>query len=163
MDPKTLIQKASTILKGREFVYLATSGPKGRPNCAPKLYLKIDQDGCIYLADYVLGRVYNDIKADPRVSLCVMDNDDLIGYQINGMAQLLGSGQEYEQLLSELSDLEIKLSTRRIVEGVRRQKKHAYYEVAFPEKAVIIKIKLRDVATIGPTGLVKRQAVKKSL
>jgi len=161
MDSKILIQEASAILKGREFVYIATTGSKGRPNCAPKLYLKIDQDGYIYLADFVLGRVCADIKTDPRVSVSVMDSDSLIGYQINGTGRILKSGREYGRLLSELAVLEISLSSRRIVEGVRRQRKHAYYEVAFPEKVGIIKIKIREVARIGPTGRVKRQAVRR--
>jgi len=37
-----IIKKAITFLQAREFVVVATADKEGKPNCAPKLLLKID-------------------------------------------------------------------------------------------------------------------------
>ena len=44
------IERALEIMKVREFIALATANKGGKPNCAPKLLLKID-GGIVYFID----------------------------------------------------------------------------------------------------------------
>ena len=144
------------LLKFREFISVATCDLAGRPNAAPKFLLKA-LDGHIFLIDYIIGRTHQNIKINPRVSLSFVDTDSLIGYQINGSAELIESGHEYEKLIHELSAREIDLSIKRVIEGVNKGKVHGGFEVGLTDKFVVIKIKIEEGVELSPRGTLKRE------
>jgi len=151
-------QEIHDLLEGREFVSVATCDFKGRPNVAPKFFLK--SSGCnIYLIDYVIGKTFDNVKINPRVSLSMMDLETLTGYQINGTAELIEKGEEYNKLLNELTDKEISLSSKRILEGIDSGKKHKTFELAFSERITIFKVKIEEFVEITPLGKLKRQII----
>lgn len=156
-----LFKKAIDFLKQREYINVGTCDFQGRPNVAPKLLLKI-QDNVIYLIDYIIGktyRTYSNLKLNPRVSLAFLDIDTLTGYQINGPAEIIEEGQLYTTLLKELSTKKIELSVNRIIEGVSKEKKHRAFEVALPEKVVIFKIQATEIVEISASGNLAREKV----
>jgi len=83
-----LIKRVNEFLKKRAFLNVATASLDGKPNNISKLILKVE-DNFIYLIDYSIGRTYNNIKMNPRVSLSFFDVDNLSGFQINGPVQLI--------------------------------------------------------------------------
>lgn len=151
-------KKINELLKLRAFISVATSDLHGRPNAAPKFLLKTENN-FIFLVDYIIGRTWENIKINPRVSLSFVDTDTLVGYQINGPVEIIDKGPEYEAIVKELIQKEIDLSTKRIIEGVSRGKVHKGFEVGLSERFVIFKIKVKDVAEIGPSGDLKREMV----
>lgn len=155
MLPKKIIDG----LHSKEFISVATCDFNGQPNAAPKLILKIE-DNIIYLIDYTIGRTWVNLKSNPRVSLSFVDQDALIGYQLNGEVELIESGATYNKMLHELHEKEVGLSAKRIVEGVLRGKKHERFEVAISEKFVIFKVKVTEIAYIGMKGGIKREQVQ---
>ncbi len=140
------------------FIDIASCDFNGRPNVAPKFLLKYIGD-LIYLVDYTLGRTYGNFKVNPQVSLPAMDFDTLNGYQINGLGEILEDGEEYEELTRELRDKIKKLSVDRLIEGLKSEKAHNSFEIVFPKRVVILKIKVEEVVEIGPTGELKREKV----
>jgi predicted pyridoxine 5'-phosphate oxidase superfamily flavin-nucleotide-binding protein len=138
-----------------QFVDVATCDKNCRPNNAPKFILKIDGDK-IYLADYVLGTTWNNLKENPLVSLTVVDNDSLIGYQFNGEAVLLDEGDDYETLRQEFQVKKVKSSVDRIIKSVRAEKPNHSVELSFPDRTGIIIIIIREIVDIGPTGQILR-------
>lgn len=150
--------KAIEFLKKREFVSVATADFEGHPNAAPKFLLKIDGD-FIYLIDYIIGRTWENLKINPRVSLSFVDPDTLMGYQINGSVEIIDKGKAYEDILNELTKRKIDLSTKRIIEGISRGKRHETFEIGLPEHFLVIKVKLEEVVEIGPYGQLKREKV----
>ncbi len=138
-----ITKKIADLLKNREFISVASCDFEGRPNVAPKFLLKIE-DGFIYLVDYVVGRTFENLKINPRVSLSVMDTDALKGYQINGSVEIIEKGQLYDSILNELKNKEISLATERVIKGVQRGQKHQSFEVAFPERIAIFKMKKEE-------------------
>ncbi|MFC2149833.1 pyridoxamine 5'-phosphate oxidase family protein [Candidatus Auribacterota bacterium] len=130
---------------------MATSNKKGEPNLAPKFFLK-QRAGYVYLIDYALGKTVENIKKNPTVAISGMDVDTLLGYKMTGKVQIIGEGAVYKKMIAELRRKAVVLSARRIAEGVRRQRKHKYFELSFPENALIYKIKIREVIEIGPSG-----------
>ncbi|MDD4894036.1 MAG: pyridoxamine 5'-phosphate oxidase family protein [Candidatus Omnitrophica bacterium] len=153
-----LPEKITKLLGDKEFITVATCDFGGRPNAAPKFILK-SEGNCIYLVDYTIGRTWENLKVNPRASLSFMDQDTLIGYQINGSVEIIDIGLQHDALFDEFRRKEIDLSVRRIVEGISRGKKHETFEVSLPERFVVFKIKLEDWAEIGPSGELKREKV----
>jgi len=153
-----IIKGISEILGKIEFINVATSDLKGRPNVAPKFVLKYD-DKFIYLVDHVIGRIYNDLKINPRVSLAVIDLDSLTGYQLNGTVEIIESGKDYNALLEEFMSRQISLSVERVVEDVSRGRKRKNFEVCLPDKVAVFKVKVEEVAQISCGGQVRREKI----
>ena len=142
-------------LEKREFVYLATAAKDGHPYVAPKFLIHLDEDH-IYLADFVLGRTIQNLKARAHASISVINMDNLIGYQINGTAKVFEEGAEYQKVLPLIEKRQMYFSVERIVEGVRAGKKHAHFEMGFPSKLAVIKFTVKEIINIAPDGRVDR-------
>jgi len=154
-----MINKAiKALIESREFISVASCDLDGRPNAAPKFLLKIEA-GYIYLVDYVIGQTFRNLQVNPRVSLSFLDNNTLMGYQINGKVEIIDSGPEYEAALKDLERKEIDLSATRIIDGVTKGQAHKAYEIAASEQFVILKVKVEETVQIHPTGAVKREKV----
>lgn len=151
-----LRSKALEFLKTKDFVSVGTSDLNAMPNAAPKFLLRIE-DGYIYLVDYVIGKTYQNIKKNPKVSISFLDTETLIGYQVNGSVEILDKGNEYDGILSELLEKKIDLSAKRIIEGVSTGKTHKTFELSLSDRFVVLKVKVKEVVEICPCGELKRE------
>ena len=151
-----IIKKLDEILKNREFAYIATVNSGGEPNAAPKFLLK-KEGHFIYLIDHVMGMTYKNLKYSPHASVTVMDPTTLMGYQMNGSIEIIEKGREYKKLLKEVTDKEIRLTAKRIIEDVRGTTHHEAFEIAFPEKLVVFKLKINRITEIRTSGKMKRE------
>ncbi|MDD5466012.1 MAG: pyridoxamine 5'-phosphate oxidase family protein [Candidatus Omnitrophica bacterium] len=154
-----MISKAiKALIESRGFISTASCDLDARPNAAPKFLLKVEASH-IYLVDYVIGQTFRNLAANPRVSLSFLDNNTLMGYQINGTVEIIDSGPEYEAALSDLERKEIDLSATRIIDGVMKGQSHNAYELAASEQFVILKVKVEEIVQIHPTGTLRREKV----
>lgn len=153
-----IAKRINELLKTREFISVATCDLSGRPNAAPKFILK-QENHFIYLIDYTIGRTWENLLLNPRVSLSFMDTDTLHGYQVNGSAELIDKGKEYDLILEELVQKEIDFSTKRIIEGVTKGKSHQTFELGISDRFVVFKIKIEEAVELSPTGELKREKV----
>lgn len=151
-------KKVFELLKKRGFVSVATCDLEGRPNAAPKFILKLENN-FIYLVDYSIGRTSRNLRLNPRISISFMDNDTLMGYQLNGSVEIIDSGQEYDALVKELSQKELELSTRRIIEGVTKGKPHEGFELSLSEEFVIFKVKVGEIVEIASSGTLRTEKI----
>jgi len=152
-----MINKAlKELIESREFISLASCDLDGRLNAAPKFLLKVSGEH-LYLVDYIIGRTFSNLQANPRASLSFIDSNTLIGYQINGRVEIIDSGQEYEEIIKELHHKQLDLSIARVIEGVTKGRAHKSYEVAIPEQFVIFKVKMEEVVEMRPSGTLKRE------
>lgn len=158
MDIMPKSQKIIKIFKDREFIDVASCDLEGRPNVVPKFILKTES-GFIYLVDYVMGRTWENLKHNPRVSMSIMDLETLFGYQINGSVEIIAEGKEYNRIMREFQEKEIAFSTKRIIEGVSRGKGHQSFEIGLPDNFIIFKVKVEEIVEIGPKGDLKREVV----
>lgn len=156
MTERLLNKEVRGFLKNKEFVSVGTCDFDGRANVAPKFLLKIENDH-IYLADYVIGRTWKNLKVNPKASLSTVNMDILTGYQINGPVEIIDKGSEYKLLMEEFREKRIQLSVARIIEGVRTKEKHRTFQTAFSEKVVIFKIRVEEIVEIVPSGELKRK------
>ena len=150
------IEKALKVMKVKEFVQVATTDKRGKPNSAPKLLLKIDGE-IIYFVDYSIGRTFKNLKVNPEVSLSFIDINSLFGYRLNGKVEIIEEGKIYDECLKELREKEIELSVERIVKGVHDGKPHKEFEVEIPEHFLVYKVKIEEGCEISPHGKIKRE------
>jgi predicted pyridoxine 5'-phosphate oxidase superfamily flavin-nucleotide-binding protein len=143
------------LLESKEFISVASCDLEAKPNAAPKFLLKVEGN-YIYLVDYVIGMTFKNLQINPRASLSFIDNNTLIGYQLNGKVEIIEKGLEYENIQKDLQHKQIDLSIRRVIEGVVKGQSHKSFEVASPEKFVILKIKVEELVEIRPSGILKR-------
>ena len=143
-------------LKKKEYLYVASSNADGTPNVAPKFLIKAVRD-FIYLADFVFGRTYINLQSRPRTSLSIINLDTLTGYQINGNSQLVENGPEFEAIVEDLNKREIQFSAKRLIEGVKQEKRIENYELNFPDRLVVIKIAVEEIVRIDHGGKVERE------
>ena len=151
-----IIKKLGDILKNMRFAYVATVNYKGEPNAAPKFILK-KEGQYLYLIDHVMGMTYENLKANPRASVTVMDPNTLIGYQMNGSVEIIEKGRAHQDILKEVMDKEIKLTAKHIIEDVRGTTSHDVFEIAFPERLVALKLKIDRIIEIRTSGKMKRE------
>ncbi|MDD3296671.1 MAG: pyridoxamine 5'-phosphate oxidase family protein [Candidatus Omnitrophica bacterium] len=151
-----MIKKLAVLLKGLEFIDIASCDLNGQPNAAPKFLLK-SRKNLIYIVDCVMGRTWENLKINPRVSLPVMDAESLMGYRINGDAQIVSPGPEYDSLIEELSRKQVDLSVKRVISGIHKERIHKDFELSFPREPGILKIIVKEIVEIGPTGKISRQ------
>ncbi len=151
-------KKILELLKNREFIDIATADLQGRPNTAPKLFLKIEEH-TIYLVDYVMTRTWENLKKNPRACISLMDTETLFGYQLNAGVKIIESGPLYDAIMKDVLAREIELSTKRVVEGITRGKKHEFFEVGLKDKAAIFQVHIEEAVEISPRGELKREKV----
>jgi predicted pyridoxine 5'-phosphate oxidase superfamily flavin-nucleotide-binding protein len=156
---KQFAQKVMELIRKREFISVATADPHGQPNAAPKFVLKLDED-YIYLIDYTIGRTYRNLKINPRASVSFMDPKTLIGYQVSGSVKIIEKGPVYKKMCGEMLEKKIALTAKHIIEEVRGAEAHESFELIMPEKYVIFKVRLEEIATIGPRGELTREKVR---
>jgi uncharacterized pyridoxamine 5'-phosphate oxidase family protein len=146
MDKKVLDN-----LKKEHFVIIGTCDIKNVPNVSHKLVLEA-QDNLIYLIDQMKGETFKNIKVNPNISLLTVDTERQLAYRINGVAELIEEGEDYDKFLEKIDKRKTKLTTLRVIEGVRRGKKHKKFELAKLKPAAIIKTKVKKVSKISFSG-----------
>ena len=152
-------EKILKLLDEAEFMNLATVDVEGRPSASNKFLLKHDGKS-LYIIDFVKGKTWMNLKNNPTVSLTIMDKENLIDYQINGMVEIIEKGPEYNRLVKEFDEKNVRFSTNRIIEGIRRAKVHDSHELPLPKKILVLKVNVKEVVGLGPAAELKNKSRK---
>ena len=147
----TILEKISTLLKDRHFLSIATADKKGEPHSAPKILFKIEKN-FFYLADHAIAKTVENIRANPRASMSVMDIEDLEGYRLTGSVELIENGPIFEKMVKELEKKLIQISADRVIEGMKTGKRHQHFELEISSRVIFIKIKVEETVRIGSQG-----------
>jgi len=158
MTSRLITEEVRGLLENRGFVSIGTSDANGYPCVVPKFLIMVDND-FIYLADYLMGPTFENLKVNPKISLSVIDTDALIRYQINGTAELIDKGLEYDKLTNELRNKELNFTVERVIKGVQTGKKDKNFEVVFPDRFIVIKIKVKEIVKISSIGKLEKRSL----
>ena len=153
-----VISNIEKLLKGREFITIATADNEGLPNAAPKFLLKYETP-YLYIVDYAIAKTADNLRKNPRASLSVMDLHNLEGYRLNGTTELIEQGAEHERLAAELRKSLVRLSASRVIEGLQTGKRHEHFELEMPDRFVVIKFRIREAVKIGTSGDLYKETV----
>jgi hypothetical protein len=146
-----LLVNLMPFLSPGKFVNVATCSRERMPNVAPKLVVKTEKN-VLYLVDYVIGRTYNNLKKNPRVSVSFIDNRTLTGYQLNGSVNIIESGEEFGGFSEEFQQIKTNFTVERILFNMRSGEKISPLEFSLPEKFAILKVKVIEIVEISSSG-----------
>ena len=149
MADTLILKEILKLLDEAEFMNLATVDAEGRPSASNKFLLKYE-GSALYIIDFVQGKTWKNLKNNPAISLSIMDKENLVDYQINGTVEILEKGPEHNRLIRELDEKEVRFSTNRVIEGVRRAKVHNIHVLPFPRRAIVLKVDVTEVMSLGP-------------
>ena len=137
------------LLENAEFLCIATLDKRSMPNAANKFLIKCE--GCnLYFGDFSKGKTWKNLRRNPKLSIAIMDFENLIDYQINGQGYIVEVGADYKVLLKEYSNRDARFSTKRLIEGLRRRREVVSYQLPLTNKIVIWKVEIEEIIELGP-------------
>ena len=142
-------ERIKNLLENMEFLCVATVSSDSSPCVANKFLIRCEE-GSLYFGDFAKGRTWHNLKRNPKISTVVMDERRLVDFQINGTAQLVDSGASMAELLEEFSRKEVRFATKRLIEGLRKERGSITYQLPLLKKVVIWKIEVNEVIALGP-------------
>jgi uncharacterized pyridoxamine 5'-phosphate oxidase family protein len=143
--------KIIAFLEKNEFVMLASCCEDMQPNVSPKFLLKVEGNS-IYLGDYNIDKTWANVASNAKVSLASIDHETFVSIKVNGIVEEVEKGDVYETLIDEFNDKKIRLSSKRVIDGIHQGKLFKQFEMIFPDRVLIYKIKAHEITVINPTG-----------
>lgn len=84
------------VLAQTKVVPVATASKDGVPNVEPMTFVKALDDSAVLIADNYMRKAAANLAENPRIAICVWDLDTKRAYQIKGTAEVMRSGQAYD-------------------------------------------------------------------
>lgn len=112
----------------KQLPLIATINEDGSPNLGPKRSMRILDDETIIYNENTGGRTLRNIQRNPKVTVVIIDRENLDGYRFVGEAEVHEEGKYYEEA-----------------------KEWAVGKMGVPKSAVVIKVRRIDTLKSGPT------------
>jgi hypothetical protein len=85
-----------------KLAWVATASRDGMPNATPKGSLKLLDEHHVFFADLFSLKTRKNLEENKKVAVTVIDNETFKGYQIKGTAEILDSGQLFNETTKQL-------------------------------------------------------------
>lgn len=85
-----------------KMAWVSTAASDGSPNATPKGSVRVIDDEHIVFADLFSLKTRENLQANPKIGITVIDEATGKGYQIKGSAEMVESGPLYEQMAEGL-------------------------------------------------------------
>ena len=83
---------------GKQLAVIATASKEGTPNVGPKGSIHVVDAETLAYSEGAGEKTLRNLKENPKVAIMVVDWEKRDGYQIKGTAELLTSGNFFEQV-----------------------------------------------------------------
>ena len=87
-----------------KLAWVSTVSSDGVPNATPKGSVRIIDDEHIIFSDLYSLKTRDNLTANPKVAITVIDAETVRGYQVKGTAELLDSGPLFEEMAEALKN-----------------------------------------------------------
>ncbi len=84
-------------LFGKQLGLIATVGEDGEPNIGAKGSMRVLDDETLVYNEGAGEKTFRNLKSNPKVAVIVIDREKTDGYQIKGTAEVLSSGELYDE------------------------------------------------------------------
>lgn len=88
---------------------VATSDKNGMPNVSAKGSIRVLDDEHLIFADIFSEKTRKNLQENNKVCILVVDHKKMAGFQFKGEAQLLNSGELYDQMCAGIEKMNLKL------------------------------------------------------
>lgn len=82
----------------KELAVIATASKDGTPNVGPKGSMYVFDDETLTYSEGTGEKTLRNLQQNPKVAVMVVDREKADGYQVKGTAELLSSGDFFEQV-----------------------------------------------------------------
>jgi predicted pyridoxine 5'-phosphate oxidase superfamily flavin-nucleotide-binding protein len=104
-----LSEEAKTLIKDTHPGFIATASVSGRPNVSPKGSLRVLDDEHILFADINSPNTVANLIENPQIAVLVFDPSTSHGCRIWGTAEILSSGELFDQISAEFSSRNMQI------------------------------------------------------
>ena len=136
--------------KDLKVVHVATCGPEGKPNSAPKMLVDVLAPNKIHFLDYRFTQTFANIQDNRRISLSFMDDASFTGYRLTGLCEVLESGAEFEAAKKSWEKRLIAYEAERMIRRLQGNYSTKESENSLPDGFLIIKLVAIEASAVKP-------------
>lgn len=140
--------------KNQGFVIVTSIDKRGIPHNSCKGIVSIEKGGKIFLLDLYLSQTFRNIRKNPRISICAVDEHRFKGYSLKGKARIVSASELEEETLKAWDDKITSRLTQRLIKNIKGEKGHSRHpEVLFPKPKYMIVLDIKEVVDLTPHNL----------
>jgi len=98
----TLTKELKDLIETNRIAYVATVDQNNAPNVSPKSTFSILDDETFIFAEIMSTRTRQNLLKNPKIALYFYSPEKNMGCQIKGEAEMLNSGELYQEMLEAL-------------------------------------------------------------
>jgi len=135
----------------QRFTIISTIDKKGYPHNSCKGIVEIDKSGKVYLLDLYMARTYENLKANPCVSITAVDEHKFIGYSLKGNAKIVPKNKVSRRILKLWEDKVTSRISHRLLKNMQGEKGHKTHpEALLPGPAYLIEASIDEIVDLIP-------------
>lgn len=139
-------------------VSVASADKQGKPNSAPKMLVDVQLPNQLYFLDYKHTHSYANVLENPELSVSFMNDATFTGYRLNGPAQMLAFGPDFEEAKKLWEKRLITYEADRIIQRVRGHYSTKESENSLPKDFVIVRILAKEASVVKPDRIFRAAA-----
>lgn len=138
-------------LRTQGFVIVSSIDENGFPHSSCKDIVKIDPNGKVYLIDAYSGETTENIKRNPQINICAVDEHKFMGYCLKGRASVMPDGQISQEFIKSWEDNITSRLAKRLLLNLAKGKSHAHHpEASLPKPKHLITITVGGIVDLTP-------------
>lgn len=142
----------------QRFTVISTIDKKGYPHNSCKGIVQIDESGKVYLLDLYMAGTYENLKANPNISITAVDEHKFTGYCLKGKAKIVQKNKVSKSILKLWEDKVTSRISHRLLKNMKGEKGHQTHpEALLPAPTYLIVADIDEIVDLVP-GHIKRKA-----
>ena len=148
---KNLPEDIIKFFNSQRFSIVSTIDKDGSPHNACKGIVDMEKDGRVYLLDLYMAKTYENLKANPHISITAVDEHKFIGYCLKGKAKIVPKDKVNKRVLKLWEDKVISRISHRLLKNMRGEKgRKAHPEALLPAPAYLIVVDVDEIIDLIP-------------
>ncbi|MFH1889212.1 MAG: pyridoxamine 5'-phosphate oxidase family protein [Candidatus Omnitrophota bacterium] len=132
-------------------VIVSTVDKNGFPHSSCKGIIEINPDGRVCLLDLYRGTTYQNLKANPGISITAIDEHNFRGYCLKGKAGIMPEDKVGPDIIKAWEARITSRLTQRLLKNIREEKGHPRHpEILMPRPEYMIAMETEEVVDLTP-------------
>ena len=138
------------------FVIISSIDEQGFPHNSCKGIVRIDKRGEIYLIDVYHGLTCRNIKREPKISICAVDEHKFMGYCLKGKARIMPDDEISHEIIKFWEDNITSRLAKRLLKNLAEEKSRSHHpEASLPGPKHLISVVVEEIVDLAPNHLRK--------
>lgn len=133
------------------YVIVSTIDKDGFVHNACKGIIKINRNGKIYLLDLYRGSTFENLNANPRISITAIDEHKFVGFCLKGRAEVVTEAKFPADIIKAWEARITSRLTQRLLKNIKGEKGHSRHpEVLLPQPQYMIVMEIEEIVDLTP-------------